>query len=138
VNKDLYGKVYKIPDNILSALKPYSQNETIRNILNKGEISYSLVKKCIHRMENHEKDILGGDQFYGWLRQTLNSDRGSIQQTKQNKSNVGLPNAFIRPHEKNKNVNNVNRPSKEHTKLSSELKINEHLKRINELISKII
>jgi hypothetical protein len=137
VNNELYGKKYKIPEHILKALQPYSKNETVRNLINSGEISYSLIKKCIHRMENNEKNVLGGDAFYGWLRTTLNSDRGSIEQSKQNKSEVGLPNAFIAPHSK-QTMNNVNRPSKSHTNLSGELKINEHLKRINELISKII
>lgn len=137
MNKDLYGKKYKIPEHILKALQPYSKNETVRNLINSGEISYSLIKKCIHRMENNEKDVLGGDAFYGWLRTTLNSDRGGIEQTKQNKSEAGMANSFINPHSK-QSMTNVNRPTKSHTKLSSELKINEHLKRINELISKII
>jgi hypothetical protein len=137
VNKDLYGKNYPIPENILAGLKNYGANETIKNLLSSNQISYSLIKKCIHRMENGEKDTLGGDQFYNWLKQTLNSDRGSLETTKKNKSETGMANAYNQEHSK-QNVNTLNRPSKSHSKLSSELKINESLKRINEIMSKII
>lgn len=137
MNKDLYGKNYPIPQNILIGLKNFSNNETIKNLLSSGQISYSLMKKCIHRMENGEKNILGGDQFYNWLKHTLSSNRNSLEVTKRTKSETGMPNAYIKPHEK-QNLNTTNRPTKSHNNFSSELKINESLKRINEIISKII
>lgn len=137
MNKDLYGKNYPIPENILVGLKNYGTNETIKNLLTSHQISYSLIKKCIHRMENGEKDTLGGDQFYNWLKQTLNSNRSSLETSKKNKSETGMANAYNQEHSK-QNLNTLNRPSQSHSKLSSELKINESLKRINEIMSKII
>lgn len=137
MNKDLYGKSYQIPENILTHLQKYSNNETIKNLLSSGQISYSLIKKCIHRMENNEKDLLGGDIFYNWLKQTLGSDRNSISLSKDIKAEAGMENTHISPHSKG-NVNNLNRQTKAHSRVSDELKINESLKRINELITKII
>jgi hypothetical protein len=88
-------------------------------------------------MENNEKDILGGDIFYNWLKQTLGSDRNSISLSKDLKADAGLPNTHIKPHSKD-SLTNIIRPSKSHSRTSDELKINESLKRINELITKII
>lgn len=137
MNKDLYGKNYPIPENILKHLERYNQNETIRNLLSSKQISYSLIKKCLHRMENNEKDILGGDVFYNWLKQTLNSDRNSLNLSKDIKADIGMHNTHIKQHSKD-NITTLNRPSKSHGRTNDELKINENLKRINQLISKII
>jgi hypothetical protein len=130
VNKDLYGKQYKIPNNILNHLKKYSNNESIGNLLSNGNVSYSQLKKLKNRMENGEKKELGEDQFYNWVNQTLNSDRGSLETSKQIKSDTGMQNQFIRPHEKNGFSN--------HNKTNADVQITEALKRINQIMSKII
>jgi hypothetical protein len=137
VNKDLYGKQYKIPDSTLKHLKKFETNETVGNLLSTGNASYSLLKKLKHRMENGEKDSLGGDHMLGWVNHTLNSDRSSIEVGKEAKAQSGMPNAYIRPHNKNK-LNDLNRPSKSHSKINSDIKITEALKRINQIIQKII
>jgi hypothetical protein len=137
VNKELYGKKYTIPDNILNHLSKYSENETIGNLINSKNASYSQLKKIKHRMENGEKSELGEDTFYSWINQTLNSDRSSIKTGKEVRSDSGMPNQFIRPHEKN-SIKNLNRPSKSHSKENSDIKITEALKRINQIMKKII
>lgn len=137
MNKDLYGKQYKIPDSTLKHLKKFETNETVGNLLSTGNASYSLLKKLKHRMENGEKDSLGGDHMLGWVNHTLNSDRSSIEVGKEAKAQSGMPNAYIRPHNKNK-LNDLNRPSKSHSKINSDIKITEALKRINQIIQKII
>jgi hypothetical protein len=137
VNKDLYGKYYKIPPHILKHLQSCAGEQTIGNLLSSGNISYSLIKKCIHRMENGEKDALGGDTFYGWLKQTLNSDRSSLETSKNAKSEAGISNAHIQTHKKD-GLKNLNRPSQNHYGTNDDIKINESLKRINEIISKLI
>ena len=140
MNKDLYGKQYQIPNHTLQHLKKYEANETIGNLLSSGNISYSLLKKMKHRMENGEKDSLGGDHMLGWVNQSLNSDRSSLETSKETKSDTGIANAYNKPHSKSdsKNLNALNRPSKNHHDFSSDIKITESLKRINEIISKII
>jgi hypothetical protein len=137
VNSDLYGKVYQIPHPTLSHLKKFETNETVRNLLSSGGVSYSLLKKMKHRMENGEKDNLGGDHMLNWVNQTLNSDRDSLELSKNAKSESGVSNAHINTHKKD-NINNMNRPSKSHHAHNTDMKITESLKRINEIISKII
>lgn len=140
MNKDLYGKQYQIPNHTLEHLKKYETNETIGNLLSTGYVSYSLLKKMKHRMENGEKDNLGGDHMLGWVNHMLNSDRSSLEKSKKIKSDTGMPNAYNKPHSRSdtKNLNSLNRPSKNHHDFSSDLKITESLKRINEIMSKII
>lgn len=137
MNKDLYGKYYEIPENILTHLQNHSGNETINNLLSKKNISYSLLKKLKHKMENGEKSELGGDTFLNWVNHSLTSDRNSLELSKNAKSETGVSNAHNATHEKN-NVNNMNRPSKSHHAHNADIKITESLKRINEIMSKII
>lgn len=141
MNSKLYGKKYEIPENILTHLNNHKGETTVDNIVNSSEngISYSLLKKIKHRMENGEKEQLGGDTFLNWINNTLTSDRNGVEISKKAKSDV-LPNSYNK--ESNDNLNglkNMNRPSKSHRKhMTDEQKITENLKRINELISKIL
>lgn len=128
MNKDLYGKQYKIPDHILKHLQKYSNNESVGNLLSGGNISYSQLKKLKHRMENGEKKELGEDSFFNWINQTLNSDRSSLETSKKIQSDTGMMNRYNSPHNQN------GTPDSRET----ELKITESLKRINDIISKII
>lgn len=138
MNKDLYGKQYTIPQNHLNNLKKYGSEKTIQNILNSGNVSYSNLKRIKNRMENGEKEKLGGDMFYNWVNQTLNSDRTGLKNTKKSESLV-MNNRFIKPHEKN-SLHTMNRPSKSHKKTIEkyDTTVTESLKRINEIMKKII
>jgi len=140
VNRELYGKEYNIPENHLENLKKFEKNERVSNLIKDGKISYSNAKKFKHDMESDSnlKQELGGDMFYNWINQTLNSDRGSLKNTKKSESEV-MNNRFIRPHEKN-SLNTMLRPSKSHKKTIEkyDTAITENLKRINELMKKII
>jgi hypothetical protein len=137
VNKDLYGKYYTVPEHILKHLQNHSGNETIGNVLSNGNISYSLLKKIKHRIENGEKNELGGDTFYNWINHTLTSDRNGLELSKNAKSETGISNAHNATHTKD-NIKDLNRPSKSHHDNNADIKITESLKRINEIISKII
>lgn len=140
MNKDLYGKEYGIPENQLENLKKFETNERVSNLVKNGKISYSNAKKFKHDMESDSnlKQELGGDMFYNWINQTLGSDRGGIKNTKKSKSLV-MNNTFIKPHEKN-SLKNMNRPTKSHKKTLEkyDTSITENLKRINEIMKKII
>jgi hypothetical protein len=114
VNKDLYGKEYEIPSNILKNLNRFKDEKTISNIINKKKISYSLLKRLKNRMENGELDNLGGNDFRNWVEQQLGEDRRSIHKSKDVKRKSGIANAFIKPHSKDDLV----RPSKRHRKAS--------------------
>jgi hypothetical protein len=137
VNSNLYGNQYQIPNPQFENLKKYAGEETIDNLLSTKTISYSNLKKIKNRMENGEKDKLGGDSFYSWVDGMLKSKRGEIDTSNKAKHEAGVSNVYIKQHKKD-NVSNLNRPSKSHHRHNDEIRINETLKRINEIISKII
>jgi hypothetical protein len=147
VNKDLYGKEYEVPSNILNNLQKFKDEKTIGNILNSKKITYSNLKKIKNRMENGEMDKLGGQYFKNWVDETLGSDRRGLDTSKKTKKNSGVSNSYISQHTKRTDI----RPSERHRKTSEkhdtwddnsslklEQKVVEELKIINELIKKII
>jgi hypothetical protein len=149
VNKDLYGKEYEIPSDILKNLDNFKGEQTIKNLINSKKISYSLLKRIKNRMENGEIDNLGGQNFKNWVEQKLGEDRRAIHTSKDVKRKSGVANAFIKPHSKDDLV----RPSKRHRKASErhdtwsdnsssfnlklESRIIEELQIINEIIKKL-
>jgi hypothetical protein len=149
VNKDLYGKEYEIPSDILKNLDKFKGEQTIKNLINSKKISYSLLKRIKNRMENGEIDNLGGQNFKNWVEQKLGEDRRGIETSKKVKRKSGVSNAFIKPHSKDDLV----RPSKKHRKASErhdtwsdnssnfnlklESRIIEELQIINELIKQM-
>ncbi len=149
MNKDLYGKEYEVPSDILENLDDFKDEKTIANIINNKKISYSLLKRIKNRMENGEIDSLGGENFKNWVEQKLGEDRRAIHNSKKVKRKSGVANAFIKPHSKDDLV----RPSKRHRKASErhdtwsdnssnfnlklESRVIQELKIINELIKQI-
>ena len=149
MNKDLYGKEYEIPSDILKNLDKFKGEQTIKNLINSKKISYSLLKRIKNRMENGEIDNLGGQNFKNWVEQKLGEDRRGIETSKKVKRKSGVSNAFIKPHSKDDLV----RPSKKHRKASErhdtwsdnssnfnlklESRIIEELQIINELIKQM-
>ena len=69
MNKDLYGKEYEVPSDVLENLNSFRGEKTIENIINNKKISYSLLKRLKNRMENGEIDNLGGENFKNWVEQ---------------------------------------------------------------------
>jgi len=156
MNKDLYGKKYELPEEVVGYLKQcndvavgaddntegYRRNKELRD---SGYVTYQQLKRMKNFFDNfngHDNDlpfILNGGYFVkNWINQTLKSDRDNIERGKEIKSTV-LPNQYIQTHEKG-DVRNINRPSKEHKSNLDKygLKVTESLNRINELIKKII
>lgn len=150
MNKDLYGKYYELDENILNSLQNYKDEETISNLINKKQISYSGLKRIKNRMENGEMDNLGGQDFKTWIDQKLGSDRRDLHTSKEIKRKSGAANAFIKPHSKRDFI----RPTERHRKASErhdtwsdnssnfnlklEHRVIEELQIINELIKKLI
>jgi len=158
VNKELYGKTYNLPENILNHLdksfanakgandstEGYRRNKELRE---KKSITYQglkRIKNWFDKFQGNPNDMSyilnGGDEMKNWVNTTLKSDRSSVYTTKKAKSDTGMDNQFLSPHSKD-NVVNVNRPSKSHSKndiTEYDLKVTESLKRINDLIKKIL
>jgi len=156
MNKDLYGKKVELPEEVVTYLgqcfdaaqgadetiEGYKRNQELRD---NGHVSYQQLKRMKNWFDSFKgaKNDLsyilnGADYVRGWVDQTLGSMRGDVDLGKEIKSEV-LPNQYIQPHEKN-NLSNMNRPSKSHKKLSSEydIQVTESLKRINQIMKKII
>lgn len=150
MNKDLYGKYYELDENILNSLENYKGEETISNLIDKKQVSYSGLKKIKNRMENGEMENLGGQDFKNWIEQKLGEDRRAIHTSKEVKRKSGAANAFLRPHSKRDLI----RPTERHRKASErhdtwsdnnsnfnlklENRVIEELQIINDLIKKLI
>jgi hypothetical protein len=156
MNKDLYGKTFSLPEDVLGYLQQchdsahgandsvegYRRNKELRD---SGQVTYQQLKRMKNWFDSFNGDrndlsyiLNGGDYVKGWVDTTLNSLRNDIHLSKKTKS-VVLPNQFNSEHEKD-NITDMNRPSKSHSKTihKYDTSITEHLKRINELIQKII
>jgi len=152
VNKELYDKRIKIPDEIrehmrnsFSSVSSESKDEghkRNKELQDSDEISYQQLKRIKNYFDNFNGDVQektyilnGGDYMKNWVNDTLRFLRDDIYNTKKNKQEAGMQNQFIEPHQKN-DMSSLNRPSKSHNKINNELK--EDLKRINDLMKKII
>ena len=156
MNKDLYGKEIKIPVEIKNHLKNSSMSigETSENeegakrneeLQNKNSMTYQQLKRIKSWFDNYNGNkedapyiLNGGDYMKKWVDDTLNYLRTDIYNTKKNRSEV-LPNQFNSDHTKD-DLKTMNRPSKSHNNPVDQynIKITENLKRINEIMKKII
>jgi hypothetical protein len=154
VNKDLYNKKIKVPDEIrehmrnsFSSVSSESNDEGYKRnkeLQDSEEITYQQLKRIKNYFDNYKGDVQeksyvlnGGDYMKNWVNETLRFLRDDIYNTKKNKSEAGLPNQFNQSHQKN-DMSSMNRPSKSHNKMNSDIQITETLKRINDLMKKII
>jgi len=156
VNKDLYGHKVSLPEEVLNYLhqcheaahgadentEGYKRNKDLRD---SKEVTYQQLKRMKNWFDTFDGDendlpfiLNGGHYVKNWVHNTLGSMRNNVYNTKKNKSEV-LPNQFINPHEKN-DMSTMNRPSQSHkaTVDKYDTAIVESLKRINDLIKKII
>jgi hypothetical protein len=156
VNKDLYGNKVPLPEDVVSYLQQcfdsangadettegYKRNKELRD---SKEVTYQQLKRMKNWFDSfsgNENDLPyilnGGHYVKGWVDNTLGSMRNNVSMGKEVKSEV-LPNQYIKPHEKN-SLSNMNRPSKSHGSYTDEfdIEITENLKRINDLIKKIL
>ena len=156
MNSEIYDKEIEFPENYRKHMKDcfqkvktpdkhgegYKRNQELRE---KKEISYQQLKRIknwfdsFKGMDSDLSFILNGGYYVKeWVNQCLNSMRDDVHSLKKNRS-IALPNQFIQPHEKN-NLKNMNRPAKSHHSHTNDfnVRVTESLKRINELINKII
>lgn len=153
MNKDLYGKMVTIPEDVLDYLSKcfesakdapettegYKRNQELRE---KRQISYQQLKRVKNWFDgytgqrNNAPFVLnGGDYMKNWVNKTLGSMRDENHLGKEVKSEV-LPNQFIDDHEKD-GLNDLNRPTKSHSSYNDDIKITECLRRINEIMTKL-
>jgi len=156
MNKDLYGEKITIPEDVLKYLddcnnaaqgasettEGFKRNKDLRE---KREITYQQLKRMKNWFDNFEGKendlpyiLNGGHYVKNWVNETLRSMRDGVRTSKEIKSEV-LPNQFNEPTD-DIDLRNMNRPSKSHSKERDNYnrEITESLKRINDLIKKII
>ena len=154
MNKDLYGKKIELPEDVVVYLQQcfdaangadettegYKRNKELRDSKETTYQQLKRMKNWFDSFNGHENELPfilnGGHYVKGWVDNTLGSMRDDSYSSKKVKSEV-LPNQFNSPHEKN-DLSSMNRPSKAHGKERYDLAITENLKRINELIKRII
>jgi len=156
MNSDLYGKTFVLPEEVVNYLQQcfdaakgasqsnqgYRRNIELRN---SKEVTYQQLKRMKNWFDGFDGDrddleyiLNGGDYVKNWVNNTLESKRNDVDLGKEIKSAV-LPNQYIDTHEKN-DLASMNRPSERHKSAVNkyDTAISENLKRINDLISKII
>jgi hypothetical protein len=156
MNKDLYGNTVQLPEDVVeylqqcfdsantddSTIEGFKRNQELRD---SRETTYQQLKRMknwfdnFNGLENDLPFILNGGHYVkNWVNDTLGGMRNNVYMGKKAKSEV-LPNQFIQTHTKD-NLNTMNRQSKSHSSTTGEINkdITENLKRINELIKKII
>ena len=154
MNKDLYGKEYEIPRHIVntlkSALQKYGKNSTenvkrVKDLTETGKTTYQQLKRIKNWFDSNQNTsdpefhLLGGNTFKGWVDQTLNSDRDSIDLSKKAKSVTSLDNQYLDSHEKDSELKKHFNPSYSHKKSGHKITgIKEQVERINDLINKIL
>jgi hypothetical protein len=153
VNKDLYNKRIKFPDEMkeymtssLSAIpdadqydEGFKRNQSLQS---QNSITYQQLKRIKNFFDNFKGDpkdpsyiLNGGEKMKGWTEGALRFLRDSIYNTKHNKSETGMENQHIQNHEKD--YTNV-RPSQKHksTLQKYDSAVTESLKRINYLMNR--
>jgi hypothetical protein len=156
MNKDLYGNTVQLPEDVVeylqqcfdsantddSTIEGFKRNQELRD---SRETTYQQLKRMknwfdnFNGLENDLPFILNGGHYVkNWVNDTLGGMRNNVYMGKKAKSEV-LPNQFIQTHTKD-NLNTMNRQSKSHSSTTGDINkdITESLKRINELIKKII
>ena len=156
MNNDLYGKTFILPEEVVNYLQQcfdaakgasqsnqgYRRNIELRN---SKEVTYQQLKRMKNWFDGFDGDrddleyiLNGGDYVKNWVNNTLESKRNDVDLGKEIKS-VVLPNQYIDTHEKN-DLASMNRPSEKHKSAVNkyDTAISENLKRINEIINKII
>ncbi len=155
MNNNLYDKNIPLPEPVKEYLQKcfdaaigsndstegYRRNKELRE---SGYTTYQQLKRIKNFFDNFNGQrndlsyiLNGGDYVKNWVNQTLSSWRDDDERTKEIRSTV-MDNQFIQSHEKNTDLSYDNRPGEVHGNVLAQHNVTEQLKRINDLIKKII
>jgi len=95
MNKDLEGKIFQIPPQVLAFLKQQPDVSSIdrnKNLLKTGMVTYGQLKRILHDMKYLDKvaeptkyNLYGGQPLEDWGTSILKQYRDTIKNTKQSK-----------------------------------------------------
>lgn len=127
-NSELNHRVFPIPDNVRKllrqTLKNYDGDKTVdgykrlNNLLSSDTISYHELKRIKNFFDNYngtdksvEYILNGGTAMKNWVDNTLKLATKAVHDFKQTKKDAGINNAFIKPHEKDRQNKKKNKPT---------------------------
>jgi len=146
VNKNLYDRKAKLPDDLLKHLKQcfssvdadsntegYNRNKEIND---SGYVTYQQIKRIKNWFDGYggkKEDapfiLNGGDRMKNWCDEVLRVWRDNDDSSKKHKSDAGMQNQYLDSHEKNSfNLADT------HSTTADQLSVKEEIKRINKLI----
>lgn len=157
MNSNLYNKEEKLTADVLENLQNcfnqfenidkntngYKRNQELRK---SGVVTYQQLKRIKNFFDNYQGQhdeapyiLNGGDYMKNWVNRILNSWRDNDERSKEIKSIV-QPNQYIKPHNKKGDLRNTGTIGDSHSSALGyfNLEVTESLKRINEIIQKII
>jgi uncharacterized lipoprotein len=152
MNKQLYGKNYPLPNKLVKYLdqcfnhvKNKDENtegfRRNRDLVSKKQVSYSVLKRIKNWFDNFKGKkndapyiLNGGDYMRNWVNSSLEMDRKGIERSSDNRENTGMDNNS-KPSSSDAKVGKDNIDMKVE-KLN--IAVTESLKRINEIMSKLL
>jgi len=156
VNKDLYGKVIHLPKEMVEYLETcfnhvgnsdanvegHNRNQELRDT---GYVTYQQlgrIKNWFDKYEGDGKDapfiLNGADYMRNWANNTLDTMRRSDGMHKQVQQDYAPEPIDDEIYDDMGWLADMNRPSKEHSKFAKDIAITESLKRINEIMKKLL
>jgi hypothetical protein len=156
VNKDLYGQPIQLPKEITEYLETcfnhatnsdsntegYNRNQELRDT---GYVTYQQLGRIKNWFDNYSGDgkdapyiLNGADYMRSWVDRTLESMRNGDQMSKQIRQDYHPEPIDDTLVDDMGWLADMNRPSKEHSSVNDDIRITEALKRINDIMKKII
>lgn len=155
MNKELYGKIVPIPDEILKHLQicfdqvpnsdttveGHKRNEFLRNNKQLTFQQLERIQNWFKYYDGKKEDapfiLNGGDTMHNWVATTIDGLRNGTK-TPQEVQDV-MPDDINDELIDNMGwLSNMNRETKSHKGYNDDIKITENLKRINEIMQKLI
>ena len=120
-NQELNNRTFPLAKGIRKHLQHTLDNYTgdktidgykrLNNLLNMDSISYHEMKRIKNFFDNYkgtpkstEFILNGGEQMMNWVNNTLNTATKAVHDFKQAKKDAGISNAFIKPHDKQRQI----------------------------------
>ena len=146
MNSNLYNRKAKLPDDLIKHLKQCAGSVSAdsntegfnrnKEIVSSGVVTYQQIKRIKNwfdqftgKKEDAPFILNGGDRMSNWVNAALQQMRNSVSNSKKIKSDGGMSNQYLDSHEKNSfNLND------KHTTTADQLKVENEIKRINNLI----
>lgn len=127
-NSELKNRRFPIPKGVrkylTKTLEGYNGDKTIdgykrlNNLLSNDAITYQEMKRIKNYFDTYkgpdnsaEYILNGGDVMQTWVNNTLGNATKAIKDYKQTMKDAGMPNMFIRSHEKNRQIKKKNKPT---------------------------